>query len=346
MSRAPPSNCLFLPELPFDLTDATLERHFRGFVGFQVARTRHDRNGKLVGFVEFDAVDDAVRARDSMQGASPFEGISWHIHFSNNTKGTPKRPREEMDPPVSRMEAQRPAYSGMHEQRPMYDRPNQQLMPPPPGPPMMQSPSGGYGGPPGPPMYQPMGPGPAGPPGPAGSPMPPNYMSAQLPRDASSTLYVEGLPSDATEREVAHIFRRFEGHVPAALAAAPPTAPPPPPPPHRAPATPPPLASGARCGPLAPPRPSCLRRAPSRPRPRSRISPVAPGRAAARVRARSARVPPASLLTGCRGAGSGPPPPRRRPLWPRAALACAQRRPAPLRRACHARSVLTRRGLA
>ena len=118
MSRAPPSNCLFLPELPFDLTDATLERHFRGFVGFQVARTRHDRNGKLVGFVEFDAVDDAVRARDSMQGASPFEGISWHIHFSNNTKGTPKRPREEMDPPVSRMEAQRPAYSGMCVLRP------------------------------------------------------------------------------------------------------------------------------------------------------------------------------------------------------------------------------------
>merc|ERR1719424_1383116 len=91
---------------------------------------------------------------------------------------------------------------------------------------MMQSPGGGYGGPHGgphhggpphggapAPMYQPMGPGP-GPmgSGPAGSSIPPNYMSAQLPRDASSTLYVEGLPSDATEREVAHIFRRFEGH--------------------------------------------------------------------------------------------------------------------------------------
>jgi len=32
-----------------------------------------------------------------------------------------------------------------------------------------------------------------------------------LPADASATLYVEGLPRDATEREVAHIFRRFEG---------------------------------------------------------------------------------------------------------------------------------------
>ena len=54
----------------------------------------------------------------------------------------------------------------------------------------------------------------------------PNYMSAQLPRDASSTLYVEGLPSDATEREVAHIFRRFEGHVPSSPLHPMPTVPP------------------------------------------------------------------------------------------------------------------------
>lgn len=33
-----------------------------------------------------------------------------------------------------------------------------------------------------------------------------------LPRDASSTLYVEGLPSDSTKREVAHIFRPFVGY--------------------------------------------------------------------------------------------------------------------------------------
>ena len=41
----------------------------------------------------------------------------------------------------------------------------------------------------------------------------PNYLAMQLPLDASSTLYVEGLPPDATEREVSHIFRRFEGQV-------------------------------------------------------------------------------------------------------------------------------------
>jgi len=42
-------------------------------------------------------------------------------------------------------------------------------------------------------------------------PAAPNFLSMQLPPEASSTLYVEGLPPDATEREVSHIFRRFEG---------------------------------------------------------------------------------------------------------------------------------------
>ncbi|XP_021283661.1 RNA-binding protein 2-like [Herrania umbratica] len=35
---------------------------------------------------------------------------------------------------------------------------------------------------------------------------------APLPPDASSTLFVEGLPSDCTRREVSHIFRPFVGY--------------------------------------------------------------------------------------------------------------------------------------
>lgn len=38
-----------------------------------------------------------------------------------------------------------------------------------------------------------------------------------LPPDASSTLYVEGLPPDSTRREVAHIFRPFVGYKEARL---------------------------------------------------------------------------------------------------------------------------------
>lgn len=100
---------------------------------------------------------------------------------------------------------------------------------PGPGPPR-----GGYGGPPGPPhahvmhhgMYgNPPGPGPVQA-GPGAPPMPPNAMGLgapqtphhvpsgdfiRLPPDASSTLYVEGVPADATRREMAHVFRPFEG---------------------------------------------------------------------------------------------------------------------------------------
>ena len=93
MSRTPASECLFLPELQSDMNDDQLEREFRGFVGFVSCRTRFDRNGKLVGFVEFENADQAIRARESMLER-------WLIHFSNNTKGAPKRPREDSAPPA------------------------------------------------------------------------------------------------------------------------------------------------------------------------------------------------------------------------------------------------------
>lgn len=33
----------------------------------------------------------------------------------------------------------------------------------------------------------------------------------KIPQNATTTVYVEGLPADATEREVAHIFRPYPG---------------------------------------------------------------------------------------------------------------------------------------
>ena len=38
-----------------------------------------------------------------------------------------------------------------------------------------------------------------------------------VPKDATSCLYIEGIPPDATEREVAHIFRPFPGYMLARL---------------------------------------------------------------------------------------------------------------------------------
>mmetsp|Transcript_5973 Transcript_5973/g.18368 ORF Transcript_5973/g.18368 Transcript_5973/m.18368 type:complete len:232 (-) Transcript_5973:1252-1947(-) len=97
MSRSQPTQTLFLPELPADLSEAELERTFRGFVGFESCRLRNDRTGKLVGFVEFECVDDAVHARDSMQASSPFSGEPWNVQFSTNqNRGpAPKRLRED-----------------------------------------------------------------------------------------------------------------------------------------------------------------------------------------------------------------------------------------------------------
>ena len=148
-TRSQPSNCLFLPELPDDLPDDTLERHFRGYEGYITSRTRKDRNQKTVGFVEFELIEQAVRCREEMQDQSPFGGLTWHIHYSNNPgrgaphRGPTKRPRDEpMREPVERRDAQRVPHLQMHEQRPMYDQRS----------PMMQgqggpSPGGGgYGG--------------------------------------------------------------------------------------------------------------------------------------------------------------------------------------------------------
>ena len=69
-TRSQPSNCLFLPELPDDLPDDTLERHFRGYEGYITSRTRKDRNQKTVGFVEFELIEQAVRCREEMQDQS------------------------------------------------------------------------------------------------------------------------------------------------------------------------------------------------------------------------------------------------------------------------------------
>ena len=127
-TRSQPSNCLFLPELPDDLPDDTLERHFRGYEGYITSRTRKDRNQKTVGFVEFELIEQAVRCREEMQDQSPFGGLTWHIHYSNNpgrgaAAAPTKRPRDEpMREPVERRDAQRVPHPQMHEQRPMYDQ--------------------------------------------------------------------------------------------------------------------------------------------------------------------------------------------------------------------------------
>ena len=40
-----------------------------------------------------------------------------------------------------------------------------------------------------------------------------NLSIFNVPKDATNGLYIDGIPNDATEREVAHIFRPFPGFI-------------------------------------------------------------------------------------------------------------------------------------
>lgn len=133
MSRTQPTQTLFLPELPPELPESALERHFRGFTGFESCRMRNDRTGKVVGFVEFERVEDATRARESMQARSPFSGEPWNIQFSTNPSRAPVPKRARDDAGQPRHEAVRNGSMGPPPSAPTSRaRPPAAPAPPPP----------------------------------------------------------------------------------------------------------------------------------------------------------------------------------------------------------------------
>lgn len=126
-----------------------------------------------VGFVEFEDNESATRARDSMADHRFARGDRGiSVQFSNPSRSS-KRSRSDTDSYSHYSSSSHNSYS----------------QPPPP-----YGGGGYYGG------Y-----------GGYGS-APPSYMYNSLPAEASSTLFVEGLPSDVTVREVSHIFRPFPGY--------------------------------------------------------------------------------------------------------------------------------------
>eukprot|EP00962_Isochrysis_galbana_P032256 scaffold10573_cov109-Isochrysis_galbana.AAC.1 len=132
MARTQPTQTLFLPELPSELSESALERHFRGFTGFESCRMRNDRTGKVVGFVEFDRVEDAARARESMLDRSPFSGEPWNIQFSTNPSRAPVPKRSRDDAGQPRHEAVRNGNMGPPSAPPGKARPPASPMPAPP----------------------------------------------------------------------------------------------------------------------------------------------------------------------------------------------------------------------
>eukprot|EP00294_Goniomonas_avonlea_P009195 CAMPEP_0114558796 /NCGR_PEP_ID=MMETSP0114-20121206/10577_1 /TAXON_ID=31324 /ORGANISM="Goniomonas sp, Strain m" /LENGTH=223 /DNA_ID=CAMNT_0001744219 /DNA_START=38 /DNA_END=709 /DNA_ORIENTATION=- len=144
--------------------------------GFRSARLRRDRNEKVVGFVDFDSEVDADRARQHLLGQ-----VGLEIQFARSSTNRTKRGRHDDrdDRADSRHDARHEyGYSDMREVRQQYREPDPyRSLAPLPVPPMF----------------------------------PDMIRSIQLPADASSTIYVEGLPLDATEREISHIFRPHPG---------------------------------------------------------------------------------------------------------------------------------------
>jgi RNA recognition motif-containing protein len=218
------STTLFVADIPFDLQEPDFINLFSPCEGFIDARIRRDKNDKPVGFVDFDTVPHASAARERFQGHKFSEyDTGLNIHFSRATGGArqggsgPKRNRDE-DParPAAddnRAPTKRPLldshdregihgagsrerHAGGHAGSSQHSH-LQSLFPPSAAtaaayysmqPAFSQAPFAA--------AYQNM----------AASMYPP-----QLPPEASNTLYVEGVPSDATERELSHIFRPYAG---------------------------------------------------------------------------------------------------------------------------------------
>jgi len=183
----PPSSTLFLPDLPADLPEIELQALFQSQEGFKSARIREDRNKNLVGFVEFEDSSFASRARDRFNGQRPLPlPHPLTIQFART-----KDPSAYGD-----------GYRRRRDGQPRSNNNNNNIgLLGAGGAPAASS------GPMMPAFFSPVA-------------TPLNYANPyqvaamfppQLPPDASSTLYIEGLPLDATEREVAHIFRQWPG---------------------------------------------------------------------------------------------------------------------------------------
>eukprot|EP01094_Clydonella_sp_ATCC50884_P019937 TRINITY_DN4009_c0_g2_i1.p1 TRINITY_DN4009_c0_g2~~TRINITY_DN4009_c0_g2_i1.p1 ORF type:complete len:252 (-),score=60.15 TRINITY_DN4009_c0_g2_i1:132-821(-) len=152
-----PSSTLFVANLPDNIELHELETLFSTQPGYLRSRIHEDRNSNMVGFVEFDTVQDAAEAKERFHNfrMSDLDG-ELIVQFSN-----PKRRRPPQQARVA--EPMGASYSNVGV-----------------GVGFMGGMAGGA-------------------------------MTAPPP-DSASTLYIEGLPLDATEREVSHIFRPYAGY--------------------------------------------------------------------------------------------------------------------------------------
>jgi len=184
-----PSSTLFISEVPTDTTETDFSNLFQSCNGVLGTRLRWDRNDNLVGFVDFDSEENAVQVKNRFEDGK-FQALSnagMNIHFArqntrnrdNNSGGNRSRNVSNNSSGGNRRNQSYDNYGGGGSSR-------------------RQGGGGNYGNNYG---HFPYG----------GHPYAGAGSAGPIPTDASSTLYVEGVAHDASEREVAHIFRPFPG---------------------------------------------------------------------------------------------------------------------------------------
>lgn len=226
----PASSTIFVADLPAGVQESDLSLTFGNLVGYASSRLRVDRQNRVVGFVEFHSPADASAAMQQMDGR-PVQGGQQPMKMqfakaqrTGPTQGAPpaKRARDDdvgpgMRPPPS---ARGGSYMDTgYDAEPVPSRGSlgstargafaDHLPQPPQYPQETMSPGAAPG----------LGGGMMG-----GAPMPlhparahmvggpADMLGANLPPDASPTLYVDNVPLDATVRELSHIFRPFPGY--------------------------------------------------------------------------------------------------------------------------------------
>mmetsp|Transcript_3958 Transcript_3958/g.6035 ORF Transcript_3958/g.6035 Transcript_3958/m.6035 type:complete len:254 (+) Transcript_3958:83-844(+) len=175
------SDTLFLVGVPEDCQIDKIERVFRTCDGFVSCRIRKDRSNSTVAFAQFVDETSASKAKER-HGHFDLDGCAVEAFFARSNSR--KRSREDS--------VKVPLYSsGRTPLSPMTRRQLKTVVSPMNsmvvserfG--MMEIESQ---------IMHPMG-----------------LLPMHLPSYASCTLYIEGIPLDATEREIAHIYRPFPG---------------------------------------------------------------------------------------------------------------------------------------
>ena len=188
MAAEAPSRTLFVVDFAEQTHLADLEEFFRGAApdGFLGARIRVDRNHSRVAFVEYEDPEAAGRAKLAVQPLALHQR-NLNVFFSKNSNE--KRPRSD-------------DHDDNHGMRPKQPRPSYAPVDNDAGTLTQVCYSFLQGGVRPSPDHN----------SPRAAAALQLGLPPQIPADASSTLYVEGLPPDATDREMAHIFRPFPGY--------------------------------------------------------------------------------------------------------------------------------------